>query len=138
MMSKNLFLGIVFLLSCDQFDNRLAIVNQSKEVIFYSISDNDSISNSSPLYIRNYDTIWNQSSMVLPDSLARLEILGRNGWEEFIKNNCKDSKLRLFVFDKNLLSSKSWDSVYRKQEYSKKYELTVENLKLNNWHIVYK
>ncbi|KAA5539039.1 hypothetical protein [Adhaeribacter rhizoryzae] len=137
-MNKKLFLAIVFLAGCDPFDTRLAIVNKSKEVIFYSISGNDSISNSSPLYIRDNDTIWHQSSMVLPDSIVKLEMLGRNGWENFIKEKCRDSKLRLFLFDKNLLLNKTWDNIYSQQNYTRKYVLTVEDLKLKNWKLVYK
>jgi len=136
---KNVFIlvGFALLISCDPYDTRLTIENRTDEIIFYSISVNDSIRNSSPLVIDNEDTIWTQSSLILPDSVASEVILGRDGWKYFINEDCLDSTLRVFLFDKNLVLETPWDTIYAKQKYLKKYEMSVEDLEKANWRLVY-
>ena len=136
-MRKLLFFAILCLFGCDPYDRRLTVVNNSNKDILYKISDNDSISKSSQLRISGKDTIWNESTIVFSDSSSKISMPGRNGWEEYINEDCSNQKLRIFLFDKELISTVPWERIYQEQKYTKKYELTVEELKQMSWEVNY-
>jgi hypothetical protein len=134
---KKIALFLAVLLSgCDPMDMRLTIVNESSHDIFYQVSSDDSFSDSNPLRIIENDTVWHESSMVKRNSETTKAMLGRNGWESFINKKCKDSILRLFVFKKDLLLSDNWESIFKRQFFSQKYNMTIEELEKNDWKIV--
>jgi hypothetical protein len=137
---KNLVLAIavVLFIGCDPYDSRLTIVNNTQDTIFWKLSDKEQEQWSSPVfYDEQNNIVWNESSIVLPDSIDKDYMLGRNGWEDFINERFEDSTLRVFIFEKELVLNTPWDTIVEKQIYTKKYAITVKKLEKLNWRIVY-
>ena len=132
-----LLLLIILMLGCDPIDDRLFVINKSNDTIFYSLSTNDSVTINPIRILESKDTIYNESCIVLPDSFSKHGLIGTNEWEYFINQDCKDSNLRVFIFEKKMLVGIPWDTIVEKQEYSKKYKFNVEELKKLNWRIEY-
>ncbi len=143
---KKFFFGVVpfiILQACDPIDKRLTLRNESEDLIFYAMSPNDSIRGRSPLIssyrIEQADTLWDESSnLLLSDSGKSVAMIGRNAWENYINERCKDSTLRIFVFEKNLITQVPWDTLVIKQLYSKKFTYKVKDLEKLNWRVEYK
>ena len=130
--------SVLFFISCDPMDDRLTIVNKTKDDIFYSLSTIDSVSINPLRIVNSADTVFFDSQIVLADSIYKHGLIGPNEWEYFINRDCQDSTLRIFIFEKKLILNTPWDSIVAKQQYSKKYELTVKELEKLNWQVVYK
>lgn len=143
---KQFLAGIIIsiaLLGCDPVDKKLTLANDSGDLIFYAMSPNDSIRGASPLNyafeIEKPDTIWDESrNLLLSDSSKTVAMIGKNAWEKYINEQCKDSALRIFVFEKSLITTISWDTLVAKQQYSKKFTYKVKDLKKLNWRVEYK
>lgn len=129
--------SVLFFISCDPMDDRLTIVNKTKDDIFYSLSTIDSVSINPLRIVNSADTVFFDSQIVLADSIYKHGLIGPNEWEYFINRDCQDSTLRIFIFEKKLILNTPWDSIVAKQQYSKKYELTVKELEKLNWQVVY-
>ncbi len=132
-----LILVFIFLLGCDPTDDRLTIVNESNDDVFYSLSINDTVTNNPVRILDSKDTIWRESNIILTNTFIRHSLIGPNEWEYFINRNCEDSTLRVFIFKKEFILNTSWDSIVAKQTYSKKYKLTVKDLDKLNWRVTY-
>lgn len=140
-----LFLSISFILlmfSCDPIDDRLSISNNTNEIIFYLISPRNELDGQSPFKnsfkIVKGDTVWDETSnLVFPSSSKTPVIIGRNGWEDFITEECADNKLKIYVFEKDLISKIPWHEIIAGQQFSKKYQLTLKDLERLNWQIKY-
>ena len=133
---------ILLMFGCDPIDERLLISNNSDEIIFYLISPRIELDGQSPFKnsfeIVDKDTVWDETSnLVFPSSSKTPVIIGRNGWEDFINEDCQDNKLKVFIFQKSLISKVPWDTIVANQQFSKKYELTIEDLERNNWQVKY-
>jgi hypothetical protein len=142
-MNRNIFIVLsLLLLGCDPID-KIELHNRSSKVIFYSTSVNDSITGRNPFTnaykINEGDTTWDESSnLLLSDSSKFLTIIGKNAWVDYINKNCKDSTLRIFVFEKELIEQIPWDTLVAKQLYTKKFSYKVKDLEKLNWQIEYK
>jgi len=133
----------IILLRCDPIDKRLVLANDSDDLVFYTMSPNDSIRGRSPFFhsykVEQGDTVWDESSdLLLADSSKSVAMIGRNAWEKYINTRCKDSTLRIFVFEKNLITKVPWDSLMSKQLYTKKFAYKVKDLEKLNWRVEYK
>jgi len=128
------------LCGCDPVDRRLTLVNYSDRLIFYSVSVNDSIMGRSPLVasyeISRGDTIWDESSNLVPAGKKKsLVIIGKDAWVYYINRVCEDSTLRVFVFDKDLITSTTWDTLVSTRRYTHKITAKVKDLEKSNWEI---
>jgi hypothetical protein len=133
------FLILALITSCDPYDDRLNLVNNSENDIFYSISKTDSFSKrSNPLRIVGNDTVLNESLFIKSKSEVKEMMLGRNSWEEFVKNECDNGKLRIFIFNDSLINKNNWDSIVKNQSFSKKYSHSFESLIKNQWRVLIK
>ncbi len=130
-----ILLGIV-LLGCDPIDSRLKLMNNSDDEIYYSISKVDSFKKN-PLHIIKNDTLFNKSNRILPKSFSSHSLIGLNEWEYFINRDCEDSLLRVYFFEKKLILNSRWDTIVKKQEFSKKIEIKVVELDKIDWEIYY-
>jgi hypothetical protein len=63
--------------------------------------------------------------------------LGKNSWEDYINNECKDSTITVFIFNSELLRSSIQQTLIKKQQFTKKYLYKVADLKRLNWVIDY-
>jgi hypothetical protein len=142
-MSRYIFITLIVLAcGCDPID-KIELHNKSNKMIFYSTSVNDSITGRSPYFstykVDKRDTVWDESSnLLLSDSSKFLTIIGKNAWVNYINEQCKDSTLRIFVFEKGLITKVPWDTLVAKQLYTKKFAYKVRDLEKLNWQIEYK
>lgn len=134
---KLLFVLFVVLGGCDPIDDRLTIVNKTNRTIFFEITDEDTFDNY-PVKIEKSDTLWDYISFVKANEAAKQPLMGKRRWERYVNQDCKDSTLRVFIFDKKLLHSVPPDSLVSNQLYSKKYSYKVKDLEKLNWRIEYK
>ena len=133
---KKFILFTLCLIGCDYYDMRLKINNKSRHEVFYLISKNDSINSSNPLNVYKNDTILEESSIILPNSISKEAMFGRNSWEYFVKEECEDRKIRVFLFEKKLILNTNWDSILKYQNYTKKITLSFEDLEKRDWEII--
>lgn len=128
-----------FLVGCvvDTFDTKLIVVNETPETVFVDLSKSKSFE-SHPVSIDTTkgDTLWSYMRWIPPmDSLNSQPPLG--SWERYINEDCSDSTLTVFIFDRRLLRSTSRNSLIAKQLYSRKYSYKVRDLENLNWRIEY-
>jgi hypothetical protein len=137
---KNLYLIAILcicLLGCDQFDDRLTILNKSSQTIFYELSQTGVIKKY-PIVMdsNNRDTLWNRTPYVKPGDSSSIVL--NDNWEKYIYHEYKDSVMTIYIFDEHLLKKISPDSLISNQIYTKKYRYKVDDLKKLNWHIEFK
>lgn len=140
------FIVIPFLLflmmACDPIDDRLTIRNNSNEIIFYISTSHRELGGNSPTInsfkVNEKDTLWDETSnLIFPLSSKKLIMIGRNGWEDFINEECEDGKLKIYILENNLFKTYPWDTIVNKQLYSKKYEMSIKDLSAKDWTIFY-
>ncbi len=122
-----IILFITSFISCSHyFENKLQIINNSNEDIYFDLSF-DSELDSEKLTNYQGDTIKIGDSVRPPR---------RNLWENDIKKLSKDSTLTVFFIKTSLLRKKSWNEIYRNQQY-KIYTFKIKDLDKLGWKIKY-
>jgi hypothetical protein len=131
------------ILSCDPADNSLKIRNLSKNPVYVTYS-NDSLPPSMPFcpkgnYLKENDTVtfYNCDSKVDVNTTKALFIRTFRAWGKFISNQCYDKRVRIFIYSESAITNTNWDSVRKYNLYLKRYELSLEDLKKNNWIVNY-
>ncbi|UII31976.1 hypothetical protein LVD17_27185 [Fulvivirga ulvae] len=132
-----LFLLICF--GCDPVDDKLAIVNQSDEELFFVTSPHSDLSK---LYQEGLDQhgvevkYTNYVEEVEPNATYRPTHFGSgNAWERYINQVCEGGKLRIYTFDLDTLKKYNWKEVIENDLYLKKVELSVDELEKMNWKV---
>ena len=113
--------------------------------LFCACPDKDIID--STIYIKNETNkdiyIWVKGEPPILDWKPNDNFLILSGkvWElegEFKKRNYSNNdKLYIWLFDRKLIDSISWEQVKRDNLYLKRYDLTTQDLERMNWEIVY-
>jgi hypothetical protein len=124
-------------ISCDPIDDRLTIVNNTNRTVFFEISNKDHFDNY-PLRMQKLDTLWDYVNFVKAKQELKQPLIGKRRWERYINQDCQDSTVRIFLFERDLLISASADSLLANQLYSSKFSFKVEDLKKLNWRVEYK
>ncbi|MBL4709505.1 MAG: hypothetical protein JKY48_13805 [Flavobacteriales bacterium] len=132
-----ILLIIVSLVSCDQFDDKLKIVNNSKDLIYYIKTDTLVFKNN-PVKLRNKDTLWDHMRYVKPFEEKSIISLGKNSWESLINKELNDSSIVLYFFSDSLLKTISFDTIRKYQIHSGVKKLKVNDLEKINWKIIYR
>lgn len=115
-------MAILLLMKCDLNNQKLVLVNNSKDTIYYRLLL-DTLLLNKDLYVYQLvpsDTVWPNFVM------GR----GNRAWENKIYTESKDSTLRIFIFNTNKLN----DSLFIGHKY-KRMNFTVEELDKINWEI---
>lgn len=114
------------------YDKRLHIINRSSDSLTLKFEDTypDTILNSVagepyfgiPEYIvfPGEDKVW----------------LHRGCWEEYFERN-QYGIIQMFVFDIRVLRSSDWSTVQAEKRYLKRYQFSLDEIKVMNWEIVY-
>ena len=96
-----LILPILFL-ACDPVQN-LEVMNRTRDTIFFELSKDGKLGYS-PIQIEgNSDTLWSIMNYAYPNERSIMPLIGFDGWEDFINNECIDSTLTVFFFEKEFL-----------------------------------
>lgn len=125
--------------SCDIMDDtKLKIYNNSRDTIFciWTTEKNFNVWNESPLFFsvnkntsklekNNYVLFQNDSSL-----------FSSYDWEYDI-NSSKNKQLILYFFKLKTLQERNWNELKDKVIYDKKIVLSYDELKKQNWKVVY-
>lgn len=130
MKTKILIIIVIIFISCDYFDNRLKIKNNSNYAIAFDFSQ-DTIFNS----INNVQAVLNNN--IQPIGIKYFSMPGsRRSWSNYI-NNSKNKKLNIFIFSVDTLYKfYNWNYIISNKLY-KRYEFTEDELDKMNWTIEY-
>lgn len=133
-----LLLSTLFVM-CDPIDNKLVIVNDSNEKLYFVTSP---YINLSRLYEDGLEQhgikikYTNYVESVEPHSeFEAIKFGNENAWERYINEFCEEGKLRIYSFEIDTLKKYSWKDVIENDLYSKKMEYSVKELQEKNWRI---
>jgi len=73
--------------------------------------------------------------LIKKDSLVELDIV-RPRWEEYI-HKANDKKLKIYVIRKDSVELYGWKKIFEMDKYSKKINVTINELDSLNWKITY-
>lgn len=142
-----LFISILFLniliYSCDFADNRLKVVNKSKNGIYYRYRCDSNLGNNPIIVSKKYNIKGNDkkkylhSNYFIPaDSSRNVTIFGpRNGWIKYL-NSC-NNRIKIYIFSKEVIHNNEWDTIRQKRMISKSYDFSLSELRKNNWKVIY-
>lgn len=120
--------------SCDPYDNRLTIVNDSNDTIYFVLSD-DLRLKSHPIWISQSDTLWTHTNFIKPFQQVKMAKLGRNGWDKYINESCNDSTIHIFFFQRSILNQKNQNDLVTKQLWSLKKSYKLKEIEELEWKI---
>ena len=107
--------------------------------MYVAYSFSDSLGNGYPLVYYEEVIIDNKKIRRFPcyrlDGYSKCGI-GIPGRESLLLS-CDDNKLRLFFILESTMQDYSWDEICKQRLYEKKLTLTEEELKENDWVVVY-
>lgn len=117
-----IFLVILICYNCDINNQKLSLINNSSDSIYYRLS----IDSTPPIGVQLYeafpqDTVWPNFVMG-----------GEGAWEYKINKESKDSALYIFIFNKNLLN----DSIIKGRLF-KRMDFKVSELDRLKWVVVH-
>lgn len=115
------FTVIIFISGCDTLNEKLKLVNESSNILFYQVLTDTT------LYV---DLFLEEFPM--GDTISAGLIGGEGAWEHRINNKSIDSTLYVFIFFSKELDS----NVIQNHEFYRK-GFTVEDLNRINWIITY-
>jgi hypothetical protein len=144
-MKKTFILLIIALGLCScVYDRveRIKIVNNSEEgqVIYHSCSDKigtekDSLNN---LYYKQIAgsniSIYYETAYIGKTST---KWYGKFHSRKAIAHLCKDKQVRFFFISESVFMSTSWDTIVKYQMYNRKLVFSEEELRNNDWVVVY-
>lgn len=143
-----LVLLIVFFNSCilhRDDDRELIVKNSSQKTVFSILSENDNMNNSK--YYYEYQTGWMESyrgeydQPFIFEEIKKGETIDNHDtpvfWDDYFER-LPDRKARLFIVQKDSVDKYGWKAIFKKNIYNKKYYLTLEDLDMRNWEIVYR
>lgn len=137
---KYFFFFIICFTSCDIYDGKLILYNNSNETIYYVVNEFDVGFDSFeyyPLVYKNgkLDTLY--SNIILPAEKQHHVSVGYETWEELMRTQTIDTSINIFFFSEKLIKSVSSDSLLRYQLYTKKMKLKLSDLQKLKWEVKY-
>ena len=137
---KYFFLIAIFLLGTLLFggcmirypDWRLVVKNGTQSNI-YVTTQNDTIG---PLPPARLGFMLQEYLVQKGDSIKMKMTGGKHAWEDYI-NESPDQKLHLYVFSEDTLKKYTTEQIIEGKKYLKRIDISVDDLKANDWKIVY-
>ena len=130
------------LTSCDYWDNRLMIVNETNLPLFFDYSQVDSIEGEGRnIYepfriVYNQDTLWSESNYFVAPMSEQKVFVFNTTWPLLINNRYTyNGQIYIFIFDADTLQKYDWEDVKMNNRYFKKYRFTVEDLQKLDWKV---
>jgi hypothetical protein len=108
----------------------LAIINNSDKDLLFQM---DKLFPDTTLWLNNPFTTYNINDFTIKAGSEK-----KFGfWEEQFQKMDDDQKFRLFIFDKQVIESTSWESVANEYLILRRYEFNFEDLINIDWEIKY-
>lgn len=134
-MRKVLFIILILLYSCEPYDGRLKFINQSEEILYYSISYSNNFKETN--YLNEFDEDRSPFDYVYKlktnDSIRILNY-GKNSWNNYIGNS-KEDGLYIYTFEHEVLNKNTWEIIYKENKYKSRKKYSINELDLINWEI---
>lgn len=126
------YLFILLFSACDYYDNKLVIVNNSSDSMFFICMEDTIFTPIDSSYVSSY--FYHK---IPPYQKERKTIESTNGWNAFIANS-NNSMLNVFCIPLDSINSfKDWERNRLNGNY-KRISLTEKELEQSNWVIEYK
>jgi hypothetical protein len=134
-MKYGKFVLLIFLMStlygCDYYDDRLVVNNRSTSNIYVAISQDTVIR------VNDFNAI------VMPDYFVKsnekkniIEPGSQKAWE-FLAEKSLNQQLHIFIFSEDTLNKYLVSTVVNKKLFNRRIDLGVNELKVQNWVVVY-
>ena len=134
-MKYGKFVLLIFLMSslygCDYYDDRLVVNNRSTSNIYVAISQDTVIR------VNDFNAI------VMPDYFVKsnekkniIEPGSQKAWE-FLAEKSLNQQLHIFIFSEDTLNKYLVSTVVNKKLFNRRIDLSVNELKVQNWVVVY-
>jgi hypothetical protein len=117
-------------ISCDILDGKLEVINNTQDTIYYTYSNNDTISHS-PIILEKGKVSLRLSRILLPSKSCHLHTM--DTWEEIIESSPSKS-LYIYFYDSRIIRMPK-DTFLIHNPYIKRVKLTLEELKALNWKV---
>jgi len=136
------FLLLILIISCDPYDNKLKVFNNSKFNIYFYYTCDSSLNDLVFLgngFIKNSDNDSmniNSYHFVEKKSFKKFRQWGINGWKHYIKE-CKVQEINFYFFCDSVLRKYSDIEIKQKKLYAKHIMYTVKELEKNNWTVTF-
>jgi len=135
-----LILLFLFFTSCDRFDQRLCVVNNTNKEVFV-VANFDTISVGVISWVkkdilrRNVKRNGYKPAEIIAIQNSEFFIANKD-WELDVKRN-KGSLLYLFVFDYEKIKNVAIDSIeYPRDSLFKRFDLSLDSLEKMNWTVI--
>ena len=118
----------------------LPVINYSDFTVYVCASCSDSLERGRNLQLYKYsfdgkEIVGYPNYRIEKDSIGY--VIFREKKVEHAIKRCKDHKLRLFFISESTMRNYSWEEICKHNLYEKKLTLTEEELKENDWIVVY-
>jgi|688.fasta_scaffold316897_2 predicted dinucleotide-utilizing enzyme len=134
-MKYGKFVLLIFLMSslygCDYYDDRLVVNNRNTSNIYVAISQDTVIR------VNDFNAI------VMPDYFVKsnekkniVEPGSQKAWEAFAEKSL-NQQLHIFIFSEDTLNKYLVSTVVNKKLFNRRIDLSVNELKVQNWVVVY-
>jgi len=122
-----IFISSVFIY-CDKIETRILFVkNDSKSAIVCLITKKELNLTTTGDDVLAVNLKANEEGDLNP---------GKPSWERFIKK-CDEQKLHFYIINQDSINKYSFDTIFKKNMYVKKYYLTIEDLEKMNFRMSY-
>jgi hypothetical protein len=132
MLNKILLLFIICLMlnSCDYYDSRLKISNNSDKTICYEY-DLDTVLDVATQYKKEYLL----SNSIMPNETRSVTLPGSTDmWIRRVMSSV-DTTLSIFIFDYETVNSSNWDSLRHNNLYEQRLDFKLYELEKMEWNI---
>lgn len=135
---KSTLIFLLFLVSCEPKNTTdchrvIPFINQSDKVL-YLVQTNEETNT----FDISENPILNANSNKVEPNSTNSDYLSTHSLkactEEYYQSH---SKLRIYIFDSQVLTTNSWADVKANNMYLKRYDLTLQDMKNNNWSVYY-
>jgi hypothetical protein len=126
----------IFYSSCEEYDYRLNIYNNTQKELFFTISqETNYYDNSFKMPALKNDNPEDYCTFLMPGDSIRLQNFGKKSWNNYV-NNSSSKSLHLFYFSKNSIKNNSWNKIYNNRLYFKHKEYKISDLEKTGWVIM--
>lgn len=123
-------LPLLILISCDYYDRRLKIINQSDKAICFDY-EVDTFLDMPSINKKEYFI----SARIEPGDTNRVILPGSSTKWIMEVSSSKDSTLSIFVFDYDQVLNNNWDTLRIRKKY-KRLDYKLDELNKNNWTVI--
>jgi hypothetical protein len=134
-MKYGKFVLLIFLMStlygCDYYDDRLVVNNRSTSNIYVAISQDTVIR------VNDFNAIVKPDYFVKSNEKKNIIEPGSQKAWEFLAEKSLNQQLHIFIFSEDTLNKYLVSTVVNKKLFNRRIDLGVNELKVQNWVVVY-